>query len=192
MVMNMPVTNMPATLLSDNSPFCSLWAACLLLALLISNPAQAEEYLSQADFLQQAFGQQTPEIKTLWLNAEQKKIAADILGHPYNTLRLRYWQAGDTRAWITEEIGKERPIRIGVITRQQAVQDVVILAFQESRGWEVRHRFFTEQFSGSRLDPEQKLDRSIDGITGATLSVRAVTNSVRWILYLAGQTATAP
>jgi hypothetical protein len=189
MVMNMPVTNMPHPLISDNSPFRSLWAACLLLTLLISNPAQAEEYLSQADFLQQAFGQQTPEVKTLWLNAEQKKIAADILGHPYNALRLRYWQAGDTRAWITEEIGKERPIRIGVISRQQHVQDVVIMAFQESRGWEVRNRFFTDQFSGASLTPEQTLDRSIDGITGATLSVRAVTNSVRWILYLDSHTS---
>jgi hypothetical protein len=175
--------------ISHNSPIRSLWLACLLMLFLATGQAQAEEYLNQADFLQQAFGQQTPEVKTLWLNDEQKKIAADILGHPYNALRLRYWQAGDTRAWITEEIGKERPIRIGVISRQQQVQDVVIMAFQESRGWEVRNRFFTDQFSGVRLSPEQKLDRSIDGITGATLSVRAVTNSVRWILYLDSQTS---
>ena len=87
-----------------------------------------------------------------------------------------------------EEIGKERPITIGVVVVDDTIQSVSVLAFLESRGWEVRYPFFTDQFSGARLDETQQLSSHIDGITGATLSVRAVTNVARLALYLAEQT----
>lgn len=161
---------------------------CLLASLLLARPAAAEDYLSQADFLKQAFAAVTPEVKTLWLNNDHKQAATSIFGHAYNGMRVRYWQGeGSRRAWIVEEIGKERPISIGVITEGKEVKDVVILAFRESRGWEVKNRFFTEQFANATLTTDQNLDRKVDGITGATLSVRAVTSSVRWVLYLNSQ-----
>jgi hypothetical protein len=43
----------------------------------------------------------------------------------------------------------------------------------------VRHPFFTDQYAGAGIDAENRLDRSIDGITGATLSVVAVEKVVR-------------
>jgi Na+-translocating ferredoxin:NAD+ oxidoreductase RnfG subunit len=48
------------------------------------------------------------------------------------------------------------------------------LAFRESRGWEIRYPFFTKQFDQVSLTQKQKLNKTIDNITGATLSVRAV------------------
>lgn len=173
--------------------FSLLSTLCLLASLLLARPLLAEEYLSQAEFLRQAFGEVTPTTQTLWLTNEHKQAGASILGHPYNGMRLRYWQSADAanhdrRAWIVEEIGKERPITIGVITQGQTVADVVILAFRESRGWEVRNRFFTEQFANASINAGHDLSHHVDGITGATLSVRAVTNSVRWVLYLNQQT----
>jgi Na+-translocating ferredoxin:NAD+ oxidoreductase RnfG subunit len=47
----------------------------------------------------------------------------------------------------------------------------------------VRHPAFTQQFSDAKLE-NNKLDRHIDGITGATLSVRAMTAVVTLALYL--------
>ena len=64
--------------------------------------------------------------------------------------------------------------RDGVSTILQAK----VLAFRESRGWEVKQAFFTRQFQGASLrDPSfarRGLDTKVDGITGATLSVRAL------------------
>ena len=67
---------------------------------------------------------------------------------------------------------------------------VRVLEFRETRGWEVRYPFFTDQFSGAHLSNGQRdaqLDQQIDGITGATLSVRAVTRAVQAALYLSAQ-----
>lgn len=156
----------------------------MMLALLISCFSSAEEYLSQSAFLVQAFPGQTPQATTIWLKSEQKAVAESIFGHPYQGLRVRYWAASESTAWILEEVGRERPIRIGVVIDQAQIRQVSILAFEESRGWEVRYPFFTDQFAGVSSGGAQTLDKHIDGITGATLSVRAVTGVARWALYL--------
>lgn len=156
-----------------------LWCVLLTLAL----PLRAEEYLSQEAFLALAFAQGAYGTEKLWLTAEQKKRAQEILGHDFHNLRVRYSVAAETTAWILEEIGKERPIKIGVVVSSNHVKLVKILAFNESRGWEVKYPYFTDQFANAALNPALRLTKNIDGITGATLSVRAVTNITRLALY---------
>ncbi len=73
-----------------------------------------------------------------------------------------------------------------------AIRAVRILAYREPRGWEVRHRFFTEQFDGARLAAGGGLDRDIDGIAGATLSVRAVRRVSELALALHRQLESRP
>ncbi|MCA6062666.1 FMN-binding protein [Thalassolituus marinus] len=159
----------------------TLWLSCLLA---IAPLTFAEEYLSQQDFLAQTFDTRIPEVSMVWLKAEQKAVAQDIFGHPYRGLRIRYWLDETRSAWILEEIGKEKPIRFGVVVAGGKIERLAVLAFNESRGWEIRHDFFTEQFSGLALTAEHKLSDHVDGITGATLSVRASTAVARWALYL--------
>ena len=112
-------------------------------------------------------------------------MAQEVLGHPYPSLRLRYWQSGNRTAWIVDEIGKERPITIGVVVEEGHIIDVQVLAYRESRGGEVRHPFFLNQFAGLSLKNDSRLSGPVDGISGATLSVRALTNVSRFVLYLA-------
>ena len=107
-----------------------------------------------------------------------------LLGHRFSALRVRYWHDGEKSAWILDEIGKELPITIGVAVENGSIRNVRVLEFRESRGWEVRYPFFTDQFVDARLGPDEKLDRRIDGITGATLSVGAVTRIARVALVL--------
>ena len=104
---------------------------------------------------------------------------------------MPYWQAENaTRsrtaktAWVLEEIGKEKLITIGVVIEEQKIQAVRILKFRESRGWEVKLPSFTQQFKGSQLNDKNQLTQTVDGISGATLSVRAVTHIARLALYL--------
>ena len=98
-------------------------------------------------------------------------------------LRLRYWMKAGRTVWILEEIGKERPITTGFVVENNEIKKVKILIFRESRGWEVRYPFFTDQFTGASLRGENlELDRAIDGISGATLSVSAVTRLARLAL----------
>lgn len=109
---------------------------------------------------------------------------ADILGHRYKGLRIRYWIQSSKTAWILDEIGKEKPITTGFVIEDGKLKKVRILIFRESRGWEVRHAFFTDQFRDAKLAEDNRLDRDIDNISGATLSVRAVTKLSRIALLL--------
>jgi len=144
------------------------------------------------EFLGAAFPDVEPATRTLWITEELRGPVEELLGHRFNALRVRYWQDGDKTAWILDEVGKEKPITIGVLVESNAVDRVRVLEFREIRGWEVRYPFFTDQFNGARFvngaeRRGQALDRQIDGITGATLSVGAVTRIVEVALFLSEQ-----
>lgn len=162
-------------------------AVRLLLGLALAAGATAahgEEYLSRDAFLASAFGEARPESRSLWLTSEQRDAARAELGWAPSALRVRYWQAGEQTAWILEDIGKEQPITLGVMVRGDAIERVEVMAFRESRGWEIRYPFFTEQFQGVTLEHGGDLSKPVDGITGATLSVRAVKRMARLALWL--------
>ncbi|RZU44954.1 FMN-binding protein [Fluviicoccus keumensis] len=125
------------------------------------------------------------EQKMLWLTPELKQRVEGILGHAYAGLRVRYWQAGGRTAWVLDEVGKEQPITAGITIEQGHIVDMQVLAYRESRGGEVQQPFFTRQFNGATLNGgKDMLDRRVDGITGATLSVNAMQKMARVALLL--------
>ncbi len=131
-------------------------------------------YLSNDGFLRQAFNSDIPEVKTVWLKGSLKTNVSKTLGHDYPALRIRYWLKDHRSVWILEEIGRDKPITVGFVVQDQQLVSVKVLVFRESRGDEIRFPSFTGQFDGTKLDNNQQLDRHIDGISGATLSVNAV------------------
>jgi hypothetical protein len=160
-----------------------------LLALLVAaQSSTAESYQSADDFLLEVFAATPPSPQVLWLKGDIKEEAASILGHPYPGLRIRYWEKDARTAWVLEEIGKEKPITVGLVVGPAGMELLRVLEFRESRGWEVRYPFFTDQFTGVGLTADGQLDRHIDGISGATLSVRALQKLARLALYLNQQT----
>jgi hypothetical protein len=161
----------------------------LLGSLSVAMPADSQNrYMGASDYLQIAFSGDEPSASTLWVNSEIRESAEASLGYRITPLRVRYWKRDDRTAWILDEIGKERPITIGVVVENGTASLVRVLEFRESRGWEIRYPFFTDQFEDVGLDSQQRLDQNIDSITGATLSVDAVTRVVRLALFLHQQT----
>lgn len=157
-----------------------------VLAVLCVFPAQAKTLLSAQDFLAQQH-LQNAKVETLWLNAEQQKQVAEILSHAYAGIRIRYWQDGGRTAFILNEVGKELPITFGVVVQGQQLSAVEVLEFRESRGDEIKSEGFRAQFAGIALNSEGELNRSVDGISGATYSVRAMKKIVKLALYLQQQ-----
>lgn len=137
-------------------------------------------YQSPDEFL----GQNLPgcQKKALWLNAEVKAQAERLIDHPFAGIRVRYCQKDEKTAWILDEIGKTEPITSGIIVDRGRVEQVSVLIFRESRGSEVHRDAFTRQYENAQLDDGRRLDRQIDGITGATLSVWALTRQVKLAL----------
>lgn len=162
----------------------------IFLALFVSNSIFAQEiYQTPEDFLNKTFQNGIPEPRLLWLTGERQKVAEQILGHKATMLRVRYWKNGEKSVWILDEIGKDEPITTGVVISQNKIDLIKVLIFRESRGWEVRHSFFTDQFKDLFLESDYNLNKKIDGISGATLSVNALRKIAQLALYLDQQTA---
>lgn len=162
-----------------------------LALLAVARIATGESYQTTDAFLREVFATTPPSPQVLWLKGDVRETTAAILGHPYPALRIRYWESDLRTAWILEEIGKEKPITVGLVVGPGGMEMLRVLEFRESRGWEVRYPFFTDQFAGVELTPERQLDRHIDGISGATLSVRALQKLARLALYLHQKTQAA-
>ena len=144
----------------------------------------ATVYETHADFLSRAFSGTPPEPGVVWLSGERKSSVSSLLGHDYAALRLRYWCQNDRSAWVLEEVGKDLPITVGIIVEANYIKSLRVLTYRENRGGEVSTPSFTDQFNGVALTSNNSLDQSIDGITGATLSVRALSRLAAVALYL--------
>ncbi len=159
------------------------WISIFLL-FSFSLPAFASESSAEVNnFLSAAF-KESPEIHDVWLSGDLRPIVRDILHHDYPLARVKYWRIDQRTAWVLDEIGKERPITVGIVIDQGRIEKVQVLIYRESRGWEVKSPIFTAQFDGAQLDKDLRLDRTIDGISGATLSVRALQKLTRLALLL--------
>jgi hypothetical protein len=146
-----------------------------------------EVYQSTRAFLAETFADGVPAPRVLWLRGETRRRVWAILGHGYSGIRVRYWRRRGRSAWVLEEIGKYKPITAGIVIDDGRIARAKVLVYRESHGWEVRHPFFTDQFRGVRLGPNGRLSRRIDGISGATLSVGALTRLARLALFLHGR-----
>lgn len=160
----------------------------LTLLTLVGAPALAGgTYQEPEAFLSDTFPEGVPAPAVIWLTGERKAVVERLLGHSYTRLRVRYWDDSRRSAWILEEVGKEQPITVGVVVNEARLERIKVLAFRESRGWEIRHPFFTDQFKDIGLDADYALTKPIDGISGATLSVRAMKKLAAMALYLDSQ-----
>jgi Na+-translocating ferredoxin:NAD+ oxidoreductase RnfG subunit len=160
-------------------------AVAFIVAVAFVSPAMATQvYQTSADFISETFSEHKPVAKAVWVTGDLKQRVAKVLGHDYRDIRVRYWTLEKRSAWILEEIGKVEPITLGVVVEDGHIEEVKVLTYRESRGFEIRFPFFMDQFRGARVDADNKLDRSIDGISGATLSVRATTKLARIALLL--------
>lgn len=152
------------------------------LALSAAGLARGEIYQEPEAFVAEVFGAK-PAPKVFWLTKPIQAEAAAILGHPPAQLRQRYWSDGRKSVWILEETGKEELITAGFVVADARIDHARVLVYRESRGGEVRRLPFLKQFQDARLAPGNRLDRDIDGIVGATLSVGAMERMARLALY---------
>jgi hypothetical protein len=159
-------------------------SSVLLVSFAAIAAGEVGRYQSRAEFLLESFGTDTPASAVVWIDDALRQTATEVLGHPPAMLRMRYWHAGERTAWIIDEIGKEQAITFGVVIENAEIHALRVMQFRESRGWEIRYPFFTEQFSALRLNDAGALNHGIDSISGATLSVKAATRSANLALVL--------
>ena len=76
--------------------------------------------------------------------------------------------------------GKDQPITFLVATdAADRLRDIDILVYREPYGGEVAYDAWRRQFRGKSVDDQLEVGRDIRSISGATISVNAVTLGVR-------------
>ncbi len=157
---------------------------------LISIPSIAEEkkfdlqvYLTKKQALEIAFpGAEKIDKEIKWLTEEQKDRIKKFTYQTTRENRFTYYigkKNGKPMGYMVIDhiIGKSFPITFMVVLNVDGtVRDVEIMVYREPRGWEVKYPSFMSQFFGMSSDSDF---RSINTITGATLSVRAITTGVQ-------------
>lgn len=148
--------------------------------------ASAESLLSKDNALLQAFPKPI-SVETKWavISPDQAERISRAMGSKNVSSVFRYYEATSNEvivgyAIIDNTPGKHGPIRfMVVINPDMTVKSVTILAFYEKRGRPIRGRGFLSQFAGKKMTDRFRLNRDIDGITGATISSRAVARGVK-------------
>ncbi|MBV1873978.1 MAG: FMN-binding protein [Gammaproteobacteria bacterium] len=146
--------------------------------------ASGKEQSTSKQFLNSVFDDVVPSARVLLLSDKDRQALAGIFNHPLAFKRVRYWQRGDQTVWVLNEVGKHKRITAGFWLAGRVIKQAKVLAFRESRGWEIKYPYFLKQYKGLSLTADNTLNQGVDGISGATLSVRAMSKMARMALYL--------
>lgn len=141
-------------------------------------------YLTTSELVSAVFQTQSPESGVIWLTAARKAEAERLLGSSPVQARLRFHYLDDRRLWVLSEIGKEKPITFGVVTRAGTIERMDVMVFREIRGDEIRLPQYTAQYQGQMMTDTGDLTRPVDGISGATYSVRTMKKVAKLALLL--------
>lgn len=155
---------------------------------LVARKAEAidiyKTYQTPDAFIAEAFAPNpAPAPSMLMLDAAKQSTISAVLGHPYPQARLRYWKADGRSAWIFDDIGKEGyvPTTCGFIVAGGAIEHARVLIYRESRGEQVAEPSFLKQLIGAKA-AGNGLDKPVDNISGATLSVKMMQRMARTAL----------
>jgi len=165
--------------------FLAMTAA--LCAAVVAVPAV--EHLSAADALKLAFPasgaverlepaaslEQMKAVRARGTSDAQGKLGEIWVGHSAGRL--------DGVAIIDHVIGRTEYITyVCIIGPDARVRRIEVMAYREAYGGEIRDRRFLAQFEGKGPDDPLRRDRPIRNIVGATLSVHALSERVRFLL----------
>ncbi len=161
-----------------------------LAALLAGAPAGAKLLRTRDDALRAVYGDGARlAARTAFLTAPQAEAVRQAARAPFDAARVTYWEAsrGDSllgRAYLdTHAVRSLSETVLVAVDPDGAVHSVEVLAFHEPEDYLPPPAWLRTLVSHT-LEDRLRPGQDVDGITGATLSVRAATDAVRRALAL--------
>lgn len=158
----------------------------------VAMPAFATEYLTVEQAQRTLYPDATSfKDASLQLTTDQMHQVETLSGLPARSVGWRVFAAYKDNQLLghvvlDDVIGKYERISYAVaLSPQAAVQQIEILAYRESHGFEIRSAAWRHQFSGKTAQAGLKVGDGIANISGATLSCTHVTDGVRRIAAVA-------
>ncbi len=162
----------------------------LLAACVFGLPAWAGKvYLTVPEALALAFPECKVERETFYLSAEDVKKASKLAKSEVDVRIVRPYVARQKGVIVgyayfdTHRVRTKKETLMIVVDPQQRLGRIEVLAFGEPDEYVPRGAFWA-QYKGRRLDDDLALRRGVRGVSGATLTVRAVTDASRRVLAL--------
>jgi len=154
-------------------------------------PEHVVVYLTEEEALAKAFPKADSVWAEVWAPTEeqrrsvQRKLGWRVADSTFTVHRGVKGRQDLGYAVMANEIGLYKPITFMVhLDIEQKVSAVHVMVYRESRGGEVRRRRFLSQYDGKRVSSPVRINRDIIGISGATLSVRALNAGVKKTLAI--------
>ena len=160
-----------------------------LVLLVFPFPLWAKTYSTLNKSLGKAFGDAKIERKTHFLTESQKNRLKEILGEDWDGEIVYAYEAFlDNQLLGTAYLDKHlvrtlRETLMIVLDAKGAVQNIEVLSFYEPEEYKARPKWYA-QFFGKKSPDKVKMNRDVQGISGATLTARAGSLAVRRILAL--------
>jgi Na+-translocating ferredoxin:NAD+ oxidoreductase RnfG subunit len=127
---------------------------------------------------------------SLLVNSEEKESLWNLTKLHFTDDTLQLFVASNANtilgyAILDDARGKDQPITYCIVVDTElVVREIKILAYREPYGGEVQNKSWLKQFFGKQLSNDLRPGKEIKNITGATISSRSVTQSVKKILTL--------
>ena len=168
----------------------------VMIALAMTRPpsCRAEELITADKALHQIFHNakdfQRREITLTDVQVQHIEQKAQLTFAQAHSRDITYYevnQDGAVTGYAFEDtvVGKWGPIHYLVgLNKEGKVMETVILDYQEIRGRPIAKRRFLRQYTGKSSKDPLQLRHDIDGISGATISSRSLTEGIRKILFI--------
>lgn len=132
------------------------------------------------------------EIKTykLELDKELKKNSEKFARQRFYSKFVYYYEIKKDDKNIAYAIldnvkGKVKPITFLIVFNNNlSINAVEIIKYREEHGGAIENKEWLMQFNNKSLQTKLVLNNNIDGISGATISVKAIIKGVKRLLYL--------
>jgi hypothetical protein len=164
-------------------------AAALVLLLLISGDAPARVYKTQKQALSEVFPG-SYQRRTIFLNEDQARLAEKQARSRLESKIITYYEGKSADGnpaglafFDTHTVRSSKEVVFVWIEPAGRVAKAEILAFFEPEDYRVRQSWL-DRLDGKSLEDEITVGRDLDGVTGATLTVRSLAAAVRRSLAL--------
>ena len=163
--------------------------ACLLFTLFFSAPASGTVFLSVDEALKLAFPNCVIKRLTVFLTKDQMARVQELAGQQVQSALVNPYVAtreGKTVGvayFDTHRVRTQQEVILVAIDPDDRILRVETLAFSEPREYLPRSEWF-QLFRGHKLGDDLRIKRTIRNVTGATITARVVTDTVRRTLAL--------
>ncbi len=154
-------------------------------------PEAVKVYFTQEEALTKVFAKADTLWTEEWSPSPQERTELECcLGWRVTDERFAIHRAGRDGqdlgyAVITEEQGRFKPITFIVkVSASRRVDMVLVMVYRESRGDGVKRQRFLKQFRDKDTSDHLRLNRDVVGVSGATMSSRALAMGVKKVLAI--------